>query len=362
MTDAANGATYSAGRVYGLFQEHVISMLRRSPYWGRANLDGKFVFVLGGFTGQARYGREAATGSPSSRNLAIGVYNGGWDAGERTPRPVAPDLFNVLSHVNQSAIPIAEAHLKELGGANVAGRAPPRMVTYEAGPGYNLNGLNNARVTEIQDREQEEVMKSLAAGTATLDMFLAYAYRGFDFQNFFTFDSGTHWRSHAKWYRGGHAYPSWKMLSLFNNEATGDMLRTETLSVPAVDLKPLERRKAAANAPLTAVYATRTANRLCLFVLSRKVPGYPVPGDDGFTPVTVDLPFLHARSITVFRMTGDPGANNVLRDDVKVEKITIPAGRVRGKLVLDEQTGADKRGLPPASTLLYVFDDVGARE
>ena len=111
-----------------------------------------------------------------------------------------------------------------------------QLGTYEAGPGYALDGLNNAHVTEEQGRAQEQVMKSLAAGTATLDSFLARAYQGFTLQNFFAYGRGMLWTSHAKWYHGGQAYPSWKLLALFNNQAAGDMLRTETMSVPTTNL------------------------------------------------------------------------------------------------------------------------------
>lgn len=104
------------------------------------------------------------------------------------------------------------------------------MGTYEAGPGYSLNGLNGALVTHEQSQTQEQVMKSLAAGTATLDAFLARAYRGFATQNYFTMGEGTLWTSHAKWYRGGQAYPAWELISLFNREGGREILRTETKS------------------------------------------------------------------------------------------------------------------------------------
>jgi hypothetical protein len=357
MADATNGKTYTAGQVYGLFQEHVVGVMRGSPYWRAARLDDKFAFVLGGWGGLP-YGREAAETSPSSRYLTISAYNGGWDEGEGPPKLDAPSLFNVLSQVNQSAIPIAEGHQRELGEINARRQTRLRLGTYEAGPGYALNGLNNARVTEAQEREQEQVMKSLAAGTATLDSFLARAYRGFDLQNFFGFANGALWASHAPWFRGGQAYPSWQLLSLFNNQATGDLLRTEALSVPVSDLKSFERRKGVANAPLAAVYATRKGDRYAVVVISRKVPDYPLAGDDGYTPVTVELPFARARSLTLHRMTGDPRSNNLLSaQNVKIERIEL--GEVaQGHLVVNAASGADDRGLPPASTFVYVFEGV----
>ncbi|MDP2787991.1 MAG: hypothetical protein Q8O79_07940 [Pseudomonadota bacterium] len=357
MSDAATGAKYSAGQVYGLYQEYVLSILRASPYWKPAGLERKFAFVLGGWA-NLPYGKDAAAVSPSSSYLDIAAYNGGWDEAEGPPKLDAASFFNLLAQVNQAAIPTADKHALELRDLRQQGHARLRLGTYEAGPGYALNGLNGARVSEEQAGEQEQVMKSLAAGTATLDSFLARAYRGFDIQNFFTFDQGTRWRSHAKWYDGGQAYPSWKLLSLFNNEATGDMLRSETVSVPSVDLTAFSRRQTVKDAPLVAVYATRQGDRFNLFVISRKAPDYPLAGDDGHTPVSIDLPFGQAKSVSLYKMTGDPRAHNIHADQVGVERIELPAANFRQHFILDANNGAEHRGLPPASTYLYVFEGV----
>ena len=357
MADAATGKTYTGGQVYGQYQEYIISILRSSPYWRQANLDKKFKFVLGGWAGLP-YGREAALVSPSSQHMTVAGYNGGWDEGEGPPALNSASLFNVLTQVSQSAIPQAEMHAKELAEIIAKRATPLRTGTYEAGPGYALNGLNNVRVTAEQARQQEQVMKSLAAGTATLDSFLARAYRGFDLQNFFVFKDGEYWSSHALWHRGGQAYPSWKLLALFNNEATGDMLRTETISAPSTDLQAYQRCQGVKNAPLAAVYATQKGKRVSVAVVSRKVPGYPRSGDDGFTSVTVDLPFKSAKSITLFRMQGDPKDNNLMADNVKIEKAEIAATSFKGRLSLNAAVGADARGLAPAATFLYVFNDV----
>ncbi|WP_372521478.1 hypothetical protein [Sulfuricaulis sp.] len=362
MTDAASKKSYSPGQVYGLFQEYVRSIMRSSPYWRPANLDRKFVFMLGGWAGNMGYSHDAASVSPASDFLTIAAYNGGWDEAEGPPKLDAASLFNTLAQVNQSAIPVADLYAKELLDLKAKGAGKLRLGTYEAGPGYALNGLNNARVTEEQERTQEQVMKSLAAGTATLDSFLARTYRGFAIQNFFTFDSGMLWKSHAKWYHGGQAYPSWKLLALFNKEASGDMLRTETLNVPSADLKAFSRRQTIKDAPLVAVYATRNAKRYSLFLISRKVPDYPVGSDDGYTPVSVELPFSEARSVTLYRMTGAPDANNLLSDNVKIQKLDIPSSNLGRRFRLNAETGADERGLPPASTFLYVFDGVNYRK
>jgi hypothetical protein len=102
----------------------------------------------------------------------------------------------------------------------------------------------------------------------------------------------------------------------------------------------------------------RKEDRYSLFVLSRKIPNHPVSGDDGYTPVTIELPFSEAKSVTLYRMTGAPDANNLLSDNVKVEKLEIPLSTLGRRFSLNVETGADERGLPPASTFLYVFDGV----
>lgn len=358
MTDAVSKKRYSPGEVYGLFQEYVRSVMRSSPYWQSAHLGEKFIFMLGGWAGVVEYGHDAASTSPSSNFLTIAAYNGGWDQAEDPLKPDPAGLFRILSDVNQSAVPVADLFVKKLRELKTRGLRHLQLGAYEAGPGYVMNGLNNARVTAEQARAQEQAMKSLAAGTATLDSFLARAYRGFVIQNFYAFGTGDRWKSHAEWYHGGQAYPSWKLLALFNNEATGDMLRTETLGVPTTNLEAFGRRHATKNAPLAAIYATRRENRYSVFILSRKIPNHPAKGDDGYTPVSIELPFARAKSITLYRMTGAPDANNMFRDDVRIEKLEIPASELGSRFNLNARTGADERGLPPVSSFLYVFEEV----
>jgi hypothetical protein len=97
-------------------------------------------------------------------------------------------------------------------------------------------------------------------------------------------------------------------------------------------------------------------------VISRKIPGYPVAGDDGYTPVSVELPFREAESVTLYRMTGSPYANNLLSDKVRIERLEIPALKHGWRFSLNAETATDERGLPPASTFLYVFDGVSTRK
>jgi len=358
MTDAASGRAYSRGEVYGIHQEHVIGILRASPWWRAAGLDDKVEFVIGGWIRQS-YGADAAARSPSSRYMTVGAYNGGWDENEGPPDGSKPSFFSVLNQAAQVAIPNAEQHAAEARRLSRVREPAVLPGTYEAGPGYALNGLNGARVSREQYAAQERVMKSQAAGVATLDGFLAMARAGFAIQNFFTFNPGETWSSHAIDRNGGQAYPSWKLITLLNHEGLGEMLHVRTLAVPTEDLEGGRgMRRDVRNAPQIAVYATRDGDRVNVFVLSRRIPGHPDPEEDGCTPVEIALPFAAAQSLTVHRMAGPYDAHNIESDAVKIERRPLPAPADASRLRVDAATGGEACGMPPASALLYVYEGV----
>jgi alpha-L-arabinofuranosidase len=348
MTDAATGQEYSAGTVYGLFQEYILSTMRSSPYWH--TLKPHLKTITGGWANINAYGRDAARASPSSDFLTIAAYNGGWDENEDLVRPTPASFFNVLNQVTQSARPTAKKIKNDVQDVQKNRSRPLSLGTYESGPGYALNGLNHAKVTEEQAAEQETVMKSLAAGTATLDAFLARASEGFTLQNYFTFGTGRYWTSHARPEKGGQAYPAWDLLSLFNQKGTGDLLRVETTQVPTTYLKAYRRREAVEDAPLIAAYATKEDDRLTLILISRRVADYPNAGDSGSTDVTVELPIKSAKQITKYSLTGTYTSHNVFSKQVRI----IP------KLVSDQITlpTFTVSKLPPGQTVMFVFDGI----
>lgn len=347
MTDAATGKRYSAGTVYGLYQEYVLSILRDSPHWPK--LAPKLQPVIGGWSG-FEYGFDASRASPSTPFMTHAAYNGGWDENEGPVRLDDVGLSSVLTHVLQTGIIRAEQHRE---AAARIGRERGKHLfagTYEAGPGYAMNGLNRAKVTPEQAAEQDAAMKSVSAGTATLDAFLMRAAQGQTLQNFFTYGSGERWTSHAHWYHGGQTYPSWDLLAFFNNEALGDMLEVKTLRVPTIDLPESRRRKAVSDGPLVAAYAMRRDRRLVLFLISRRVPGYPYMDHDGGTPVTVDLPIKSAKTVTRFTQTGDWKSSNVGSQESRLVSESIPVPQNLSRLSLPS--------LPPGKAIIYVFDSV----
>jgi hypothetical protein len=360
MPDAATGQKLPRGQIYGMMNEHIVEILRSSPYWND-EIEEKFVYVIGGWS-RSTYGWDAVAGSPSADFQTIAAYNGGWDEGEGPPQVNPASFFNVLGQVYQSAVPTARLNARRALEKRKAGHAI-RLGTYEAGPGYALNGLNGARVSAEQAKQQEEVMKSKVGGTATLDSFLMRAKYDFDLQNFFTFSEGRTWSSHAEWYNGHQSYPCFLTLELFNRQGLGDLLAVKTHSVSTVDTAGRRRRKAIENAPLAAVYATRSGRRVNVFCISRMFPGYPESSDDGNMPMTLKLPFSRASKVTLYRMTGKPTDHNIDRQRVKIESVEIGKDMTDlSEFRIDQATGAGPRGLGPGETYLYVFEgtDIGA--
>jgi hypothetical protein len=363
MDDAATGRRYSSGELYGLWQEYVIGILRSSPYW-TADVESRFEFVLGGWMAQRNeggYGQQAAALSPSSQHMTLAGYNGGWDEGEPPAAANDETRFKTLAFAVQAAEPRARELADTLEAQRRAAGIEYALGTYEAGPGYNLNGLNGVSMTEEQVEAESQVMKSLVGGTATLDSFLMRAMYGFDLQNFFTYHRNRHyWVSHARWENGGQAYPCWSALSLYNRYATGDFLLVRQESSPSYNLPQTPQRSALNEAPMTAVYATRKEDQFGVFCISRKMAGFPFAESDGYTPMTVDLPFQLSSNatITLYKLTGDPRVHNLETNHVDIVSQAIPTHTFSTSFSLNTARGADDRGLPPASVYLYLFDGV----
>lgn len=353
MTDAETGRRYSAGEVYGLYQEYVLSILRQSPHWPA--LADRLVPVISGRSGLGEwrgfdFGEDAARLSPGSRVLAHAGYIGGWDSDAGPARPDASGLARVLSHVLQTGEPLAARHTAAARGIAEPGRTAVVPGSYEAGPGYVLNGLNGRRMTPEEDALQERAMKSAAAGTAVLDSFLARARSGVLYQSYFSYGDGSHWASHSPWQLGGETLPAWDLLALFNRVGTGRMLDVTIMDAPRLDLPGAPGRQAVSGAPMVAAYATRSGDRLTLFLLSRRVPGHPDPDEDGTSRVLVDLPIRGARKVTQYWMSGPWNGHNLHE-----RRVGIVATDVTDTVDLP---GFRLDILPPAASVAIVFEGI----
>jgi hypothetical protein len=358
LTDAATGREYGTGAVYGLYQARVAEILRSSPHWDAA-LERKLSFVIGGWQIND-YGTAAARMAPEASDVVtVAAYNGGWDQGEGPVAGGRDDYARVMAQLLQTNLPRAARHVAELGALAARQGREILVGTYEAGPGYAMDGLNGRRVTPAQAAEQEVVMKSRAAGVATLDGFLGQRLAGFGTQNFFTFSDGVRWSSHAQWHEGGDPYPAWSLLALMSRLGGGEMLAVETGAVPRRDLPAEGNRPAVRDAPMVALYATRDAGRLVLWAVSRRIPGYPDPASDGCTPVEIALPEgLPEGPVTLLRTGGafdDSGADG---GPPPIEQVDVPRDALAGgTLSIGAATGAPDCGLPGAAAYVYVIGD-----
>ena len=353
MTDAATGRIYAGGELTGLTTSYILDQMKQSPYWPA--LGPKLESVVGGWgieLGDNGFGQAAVKVAPEITHNLVANYNGGWDEGA-APAAANDDGFRLALTVAPQHISLTTRELAETRDRLAAQGVHYKIGTYEAGPGYSLPST----VTKDQMESESQVMKSLAAGTGTLDCFLDGAQQGMVLQNFFTYRRNrTFWTSHAELRNGGQAYPSWQALTLYNNFGQGDFLVTCVNSMPTDSLPGTKTRKPMKAAPMVGVYATRNNDRYTVFVLSRKMDKFPYPGDDGFTPVTLNLPFTKAKKITLHTIDGDPRANNLDAENIKVRTREIPPRVFDQKFVLNAARGADVRGLPPAAVLADVFE------
>lgn len=350
MTDAATSAVVGSGTLYGMFQEHVIGILKSSPYWS-TSADSKFTFVIGGFAvqrGQDGYGQTAARSSPSSKLVTIAGYNGGWERGQLATNSkdgflgiLVEDVITLNAEgedltLTQIAMEQSKAASYELG-------------TYEAGPGYNLNGLNGVSITDAQVEAESLAMKSQAGGVATLDTFLYRARLGWTEQNFFTFSRNRYyWVSHSPTYLGGWAYPPWSALTMFNQFATGKFLLVNPVSVPIMNFQGSK------NIPLLAVYATvPDSSTYCVFVISRKLNNYPYLSNNGNTPLSLALPFYSAKSADVVYLSvpGGPTTSTLDNNSVPLMKRSLNVSQLSFSPTFNVN-------VPPGSAYLYIFKNV----
>lgn len=284
MTDDITGKHYSNAEVYGLYQEYVMGIIKRSPYW--PNLENKFEAVIGGWTINS-YGETAARMSPSTDVVTVAEYIGGWDQGEGVVTGLPESLQTLLDFAQQTAAKRARRHVEKVNAISKLHNKTLKVGTYEAGPGYARNGLNNEKVTKEQYLEQERVMKGPVAATATLDTFLTQLREGYSTQNFFLFQRGDYWSSHAKWYDGGEAYPSWQWITFFNNviDDSYSLLKTTSENVPTRNIQAFKRRKAIDNAPSVDIFPFSNGDTLIVFAIRRTI-------DD--INITIDLKYLHS--------------------------------------------------------------------
>ena len=216
-----------------------------------------------------------------------------------------------------------------------------KLANYEGGPGYSLPGPGKPT-----PEEDENIGKSLALGTATLDVSMKFLAAGSAPISYYDYKTGEYWASHNN-PQDRVPYPTWLALKMRNTLCPGDLLKVEPLEIKRVDVpnkkvvkttndgKGSESTvKGRKGVPLTACYAFRDGKRLAILLLNRS---FTEP-----RTAVLDLPEGFSGTSKQFALTNpDPKANNRKEANVKIQESAGPKFESGMQIVI-----------PPASVIV----------
>ena len=216
-----------------------------------------------------------------------------------------------------------------------------KLANYEGGPGYSLPGPGMT-----PPAEDENIGKSLALGTATLDVSMKFLAAGSSPVSYYDYKTGEYWASHNN-PQDRVPYPTWLALKMRNTLCPGDLLKVEPIEVKRVDVadkkvvKTTNDGKGAESTvkgrkgvPLTACYAFQDGKHLSLLLLNRS---FTEP-----RTVALDLPPGFSGPSKQFALTNpDPKANNRKEANVKIQESAGP-----------EMKSGMEVTVPPASVIV----------
>jgi hypothetical protein len=110
------------------------------------------------------------------------------------------------------------------------GKNAKKLANYEGGPGYSLPGPGKPA-----SEDDENIGKSLALGTATLDVSLQFLSAGSSPIAYYDYKTGDYWASHNN-PQERIPYPSWLALKMRNTLCQGDLLKVDPLEVKRIDV------------------------------------------------------------------------------------------------------------------------------
>ena len=216
-----------------------------------------------------------------------------------------------------------------------------KLAVYEGGPGYSLPGPG--RPTPEED---ENIGKSLALGTATLDASMQFLAAGAAPVAYYDYKTGQYWASHNN-PEDRVPYPTWLALEMKNTLCPGDLLAVEAVEVARRDIPDktvikttndgkgskgiLTGRK---GVPLTACYAFQNSTGFSVMLINRSLAES--------RKIALDLPAKVSGPSRMHVLTGpDPKAHNRFTQNVRVQASLGPEFR----------TGMEV-AIPPASVVV----------
>ena len=229
MVDSATAESYSNGDAFGMICRNIAQAMQASPYW-----DGdKMEWFLGGWSGRPSWNDAIIErfyfSGVARTNIGIANYNGGWDEGT-----ALVDIWQDSSLQSLTgAAPITHYdRIDDLvssveSGASFGWTAYSDLfpAIYEAGPGYQLSGLNGASVTDSEAVRQNKAQATRLGATGVLDSHLYRMARGVP-DNIFQLASRDEWGTHQIVPYGDTAQPFAYMalLETLYEEMGGDFL------------------------------------------------------------------------------------------------------------------------------------------
>jgi hypothetical protein len=357
------GWVHQGGKEYGLFARYMFAdQVQQMPAWNQYGLADKIKFALGANydADENAYGELATRQSNAIDYLGHANYVGPkWETGDPgssvfDDHGVQMTLLGMYS--GQRDLILAAAATRDM--LNASGVTHYELTAYEGGPSGYWTNPDDPEIDELYG-------KSAAMGLAALDAWLFSSQNGYRHQCYLGFSAGHWWSSHTLPEACGfRPHPGWLALTLRNRYATGSqMLATTHHSEPTMESDGQD-------IPLIASYALSDGQTYSVFILSRKLDGVHdnIDFGDGYTSMTLHLPFTEVQQITRYRLERpdgspvDPRANNRDGWEVVIGTQEIDPARFAPTFVLNENTGAEAGGIPPGSIYLYVFSTDGDGE
>lgn len=350
------GAVHKGGIEYGLFTKFMFDdNVKKMPEWEAYHLNNKIKFMLGGNyrATSNSYGELAAQQRNAINYLGHANYVGPkWetkDKGKSTfsDYGIQMTLLGLESRM-KGLIQQAEKTSAKLKESQLADY---QIIAYEGGPSGYWTNKKDPIIDELYG-------KSVAMGVAALDTWLFSSQHGYKYQAFHALHSGEWWSSHTPPEAGGfRPCPGWLTLTMRNKYVDGTaMLKTVQKNTPMLTDSDNQYS-------LLSSYAFEGEKSYSVFIISKVLDGKHGSGDfgDGYTAVTLNLPFTNVKSITRYRLENlggqpaDPRDNNIERLNVVIGKKEISPDVFNQRFVINELTGGEAKGLAPGSVNLYVF-------
>jgi hypothetical protein len=380
-------AIHQGGKEFGIFTRYYTEEMMKSPYWKSQNLDEKIKFCLGGnYSAKVDEKTDRVTGYGQEATQANGLntYEGHanyvgplWELGQNLQQALCDESFqNALLSYTAGSRAKHEKTGAALRKLQEQGFTKHSNVAYEGGPsGFSITGKG---LTKDDLKTIQLIGKSKAIGVSSLHTWLDACRLGFTHQCYYFYGQGGGWNSHSQIKQGFLPSPAFIALEMRNRNLRGDMIATKTDSAPTITMGTLGSMTKAAAAKnkggkgkakpskkrevqLVECFAFRDGDRYSVAVLSLKLDGKHSGQDfgDGYSRVTLNLPFQRAGKITLQKLIGDPRDSNMTEEKIKMVEQAVSASAVNGGVfTINQTTGGGAGGIPPGTAFMYVFEGV----